>query len=294
MKVSSALGVAVVVVGLVLPGTVAGADPAAQSAVAPQSLNLADAPNARDAGGYRAEGGHQMRTGLVFRADALDTLTSSEAATIQHDGITTVLDFRSTAEVSASPDKVAVGTTDTNLPIDDSVLRNTVGQAIQGGPAMQQQLLGDGKAVQLMVNFYRSTIDTPAVRLQFATALHDLASAGAPILYHCTNGKDRTGIMSAILLTALGVPRGIVYLDYLASNHFLQAKNDALIAQLEKAGKLTDPSLLLPILEVKREYLDATFDEISTRYGSFDNFLTTGLGIDNTVLTQLRTRLLTN
>ncbi|MGG2458387.1 tyrosine-protein phosphatase [Streptomyces sp. RGM 3693] len=104
-------------------------------------------------------------------------------------------------------------------------------------------------------------------------------------------GKDRTGWMSAVLLTAAGVPRATVDQDYLASNHYLQASNDRQMAQLRAAGKVKDPALLTPVLGVRESYLDAAFNEVTTAYGSFDGYLRKGLGLDRATELKLRQRL---
>lgn len=260
------------------------------------SMNIADAPNARDAAGngYRIEGNGHVRTGLVFRSDALNTLTSAEQSALRADGVTEVLDLRTAAEISAAPDQLPSSINHVAVSIDDTALVNTTNAAISGGPAKQVALLGNGKAQQLMVQLYRQMITDATDRRQLATALTDIANTNAPIMYHCTAGKDRTGLVSALLLTALGVPRATVSDDYLQSNTDLKASNDAQIAKLEQAGLVTTATapLLTPILDVDKSYLDASFNQIAQSYGSFDNFLTKGLGLDNTILTKLRQRLI--
>jgi len=113
------------------------------------------------------------------------------------------------------------------------------------------------------------------------------AKKGA-VVYHCSAGKDRTGWATAVLLTALGVPRETVMADYLASNGYLVEKNRAMFSAMppQQAAKLE------PVFTVRAAYLNAAFDEVDKRYGSFDRYLKEGLGLDAVALARLRARFL--
>ncbi|MFF2810602.1 tyrosine-protein phosphatase [Streptomyces sp. NPDC058000] len=263
------------------------------AAPTPRSMGLRDAPNARDLGGYRTADGHQVRHGVVYRADALNHLTPAEQQTLTRDGITQDLDFRSPAEVATARDALPAGVRRTALPVYDpgADLSRTMGTLLAGGPAAQQQALGAGKAVRMMDAYYAWLVKDPAAGKAFGAAARAVADGRTPVLYHCTQGKDRTGWMSAVLLTAAGVPRATVDQDYLASNHYLQASNDRQLAQLRAAGKVKDPALLEPVLGVRESYLNAAFNEVTTAYGSFDGYLRKGLGLDRATEQKLRQRL---
>ncbi|MFF0623268.1 tyrosine-protein phosphatase [Streptomyces sp. NPDC004296] len=265
------------------------------AAPTPRSMGLRDAPNARDLGGYRTADGHQVRRGVVYRADALNQLTPAEQQALTKDGITEDLDFRSPAEVATAPDALPPGVRRTALPVYDprADLSRTMGTLLAGGPAAQQQALGGGKGVRMMDAYYTWLVSDPAAGKAFGAAVRAVADGRSPVLYHCTQGKDRTGWMSAVLLTAAGVPRTTVDQDYLASNHYLQASDDHQLAQLRAAGKVKDPALLEPVLGVRQSYLDAAFDEVTAKYGSFDGYLGKGLGLDAATERKLRQRLTT-
>ncbi|MGF6886152.1 protein-tyrosine phosphatase [Nocardia sp. GAS34] len=269
--------------------TAASAEPAAIVHMAPtatasgiHTLGIATAPNARDIGGYPTQQGGMIRYGQVFRSDALNKLTAADQQALASHNIGTVLDFRSPNEVKAAPDQLPSSISYQALPVwnpsNDFYLQ--IEKIIDGGPQAQQANLGGGKGVALMSNYYRWMVTDATARAQFATAIKDLAHAPSAVLYHCTAGKDRTGWMTALVMTALGVPRGLIYNDYLASNQYLAASNQAELAALQKAGLVTDPSLLAPILGVQRDFLDAAFDQASRSFGSLDGFLSNGLGID--------------
>jgi protein-tyrosine phosphatase len=266
-----------------------------QSSPEQQSMGLTGAPNARDIGGYPTQqGGGKIRYGLVFRSDNLAKLTDADQQKLLTLKIGSVLDFRSPNEVKDSPDKLPPSIPATKLPVWDpnNDFYLIVNKAIAGGPSAQEAVFGGGKNVQFMQDYYRWMVTDANSRAQFAAALNTIANSPTPILYHCTSGKDRTGWNTAILMSALGVPKGQIYQDYLASNDNLAAGNQATIAYLQKQGLVTDPSLLLPIMGVQADYLDAAFDQVQKSYGSFDNFLSQGLGISADTVKALKTKML--
>jgi protein-tyrosine phosphatase len=98
--------------------------------------------------------------------------------------------------------------------------------------------------------------------------------------------------MTAIVLTALGVPRELVLRDYLLSNDFHRTGYQKLRFDLVKTGIVADPELLRPVLELSATYLGAAFEEADRQYGSFGRFLAYGLEVSEVMLTGLRRALL--
>ena len=98
--------------------------------------------------------------------------------------------------------------------------------------------------------------------------------------------------MTAIVLTALGVPRELVLRDYLLSNDLHRTRYTRLRYDLVRTGIVRDPELLRPILEQSATYLGAAFEEADRRYSSFEEFRTRGLGVSDDLLAGLRRALL--
>lgn len=96
--------------------------------------------------------------------------------------------------------------------------------------------------------------------------------------FHCTAGKDRTGWAAAALLTLLGAPRETVTADYLRSNDYLLPAYRENIDGFVEAGG--ERSIVIALIGVREEYLDAAFDEMETRYGTIENYFAEALGID--------------
>ncbi|MEV6661367.1 tyrosine-protein phosphatase [Nocardia fluminea] len=258
-------------------------------------LGLAHAPNARDIGGYPVQGGGRVAFGQVLRADSLAKLDEAEQQKLVTLGVTQVVDFRSPAETSRDPDRLPASINRIERPVfnpaDDFYL--FMARLIQGGPAAQQAALGDGKGVQYMRDYYRWLVTDASARAQFGATLAGIATATGPLLYHCTAGKDRTGWMTAILLSALRVPKGLIVQDFLDSNDHLAASNTALLDALVQQGLVTDRALWTPILGVQEDFLAAAFDQVKQSYGSMDAYLTDGLGVSTAQLDAVRAELVT-
>jgi protein-tyrosine phosphatase len=162
-----------------------------------------------------------------------------------------------------------------------------------GNHELQRYELGDGRGATLMANIYRDFVADPRQRETFGAALRLLCIPGRlPALYHCSGGKDRTGWMTAIILTILGVPADIVLRDYLVSNDLLRTTYHRIRSDLMKTRIIRDPELLRPILEQSPTYLSVAYDETERRFGSFGAFVAYGLGVGDDELDQLRRAML--
>jgi protein-tyrosine phosphatase len=289
--------------------TVTGLDPTARyyfaivpgsgkgTIVADRSLHLESAPNARDLGGYETTDGHTVKWGTVFRADELGKSTDADLDRLTDLGIKVVCDFRGPAEVTADgADKVPAGVQVVSVPVFDASNDQNAkirGAIISGDRAQQEQVFGSGRAAQVLIDGGKFFVTDATARRQFAAVLERLADPRQlPAVQHCTAGKDRTGWASAVLLTILGVPRETVFADYLATNEYGKAQNDARIKSV--SSLLYDPELLRPLLEARREYLQSSFDAVDDQYGSFDKYVSKGLGVNKATLAKIRANLLTS
>ncbi|MFB7598347.1 tyrosine-protein phosphatase [Streptomyces sp. NPDC056160] len=255
---------------------------------------LQGAVNVRDLGGYRTEQGRHVRYGQVFRADGLGRLTDTDVTRLSQEGLRTVVDFRVPQEVRGDgADRLPAGLTVTSRPVRDLGLYTTTMEVIASkDPVEQQEVLGDGKAAQLMRSIYRAFVTDPGDRRAFAETIRDIAHHGrTPLLYHCTSGKDRTGWLSYVLLRAVGVPAATAERDYLLSNDFRAAADLRVREGLEQSGLMRDPDLLVPLQEVRPDYLGAALGQAERDYGGLYGYLTRGLGLDRATLARLHARL---
>ena len=262
---------------------------------APSRLVVLDgAVNVRDIGGYRSVHGLGVTRGRLFRGDSLSQLTPADTARLDQLGLRTVIDFRTPGEVLlGGPDRLPYGIECAHLPVSGGDLESVYDLIASGDHERQRAELGDGRAASFMAQLNRAFVTDTRQRLAFGAALRLVCASGRlPLLYHCTSGKDRSGWMTAIVLTALGVPRELVLRDYLLSNDLHRTGYTKLRFDLVKTGMVRDPELLRPILEQSATYLGAAFEEADRRYGSFSTFLTRGLDVSDGMLAELRHGLL--
>ncbi|MFI7007966.1 tyrosine-protein phosphatase [Streptomyces sp. NPDC050145] len=265
----------------------------APAAPAIRQIPLQGAVNVRDLGGYRAGYGGRVRYGSVYRADALGKLTDADVAALAGLGLRRSVDFRVPFEVRMDgADRLPPAAAAVARPISDGGLSATIIEAIGSkDPARQEAVLGGDRAAAMMRQVYRTFASDAAARGAFAETLRDAGRGDGPVLFHCTAGKDRTGWLAYVLLSVLGVSSRVAVSDYLASNGFRAEADARTRAGLKQAGMMENPDLLIPVQEVRVEYLRAGLDQVRADFGSLERYVAVGLGLDRRDLWALRSRL---
>ena len=222
--------------------------------------------------------------GLIYRSDQLDRLSDADLAAMGALGLSAVADLRTATERARGADRLPRGA----APLVLDVVADSEG-SLGGDMRKADAAIAAGKGVEMLIEANREFVSLPSARSAYAALLRRLEQAppGAT-LYHCTAGKDRTGWATAVILTLLGVPRETVMADYLLSNAYLRAKNEATQAALAKAGTPIPPAYLEQVLTVRPDYLQSAFDEVERRHGSFDAYLRDGLGLTEADIATLR------
>jgi len=256
----------------------------------PKRIEVTGSRNLRDLGGYRTMDGREIKKGLLYRSDHLSKVTKRDIEKVAALGVKTVYDLRGEDERKSSPQQLPeiVPMEVVSLPIFYQGLDPyaTARRIVISGD------VEDGEFHTLMIEAYRAYVLD--FRPQWSSLLKGLAEPGAtPALIHCTYGKDRTGVAVAIVLSSLGVPREKVMEGYLLSNKFWESKTELYSCLANCASCFRTPrSEVRALMEVRPEYLQASFAAIDEHYGSFDNYLDQGLGIDKQTLERLRAALL--
>ncbi len=238
-------------------GSMAAAAPAPwATAPVDRSLHLAGAPNARDFTGYLGRNGALVNS-LVIRSDNLSQLTGTDISRLSARSVRSVVDLRTDIERVLQPDK-----------------------RVPGAVGVTYDVLGRAPITTLvdLPSAYRAFVTDAGVRAALKATLLEVkttAAAGGTTLIHCTAGKDRTGWASAVLLTILGVDRSTVESDFLASNTY----------------RHTSPSDRFNGVDI--DWLRSSFSTADRVYGSFDNYVRSGLGLSAPDIAALQTLLLT-
>ncbi|MGM5629596.1 tyrosine-protein phosphatase [Apibacter raozihei] len=212
--------------------------------------------NFRDLGGLKSCDGKYIKWGYFFRSDDLYNLTEDDLNYLSGIPITTVVDFRCEEECNLLPDRIPESVKNyINLIIDPGSL-----QAFG-----RSKLTSEQDVIDAMKHLYRLFVTEPeyieTYRKFFDLIQHD---ENLPLLFHCSAGKDRTGLAAALLLSALNIPRETILEDYMASNEYLAGKYQSLFEK-NPANKFLYTTL--------PEYLESALDEVEKKYGSVKTFL---------------------
>jgi protein-tyrosine phosphatase len=271
-----------------MPSTERMPDPCPTSP-APTALLLTGAPNFRDVGGWRAADGRVVRHGVTFRSGDLSAATDDDLRALGALTIRLVVDLRSEHERSHRPNRWHDGGTPETLAL------NLIGDLRAAHRGLAALLLADptpAGAQRMMLETYRRLPDALSGVLRgLFTALADNGDAA---LIHCTAGKDRTGVVCACLLQALGVHRDDIYADYLLTQQRIAGKPaSATVAALLESllGVSASADVLSVINGVSAEFLDAAFTRMAETHSSVDAWLTAA-GIDAPLRERLYTRML--
>jgi protein-tyrosine phosphatase len=207
-------------------------------------LSLKGTANTRDLGGYPVPGGNTV-WGRTFRSDAPVDLTKEDVETLRSAGITTHIDLRTQDEVERRPSAVAL------LP-DFEYHHVDLCAKMQMMPDSEE-----GVAVSYVQM-------TEQIR-PMAEAFHLIAGAKKGVLFHCAAGKDRTGVVAAILLMLAGAGREELLADYILTAAYLR----------EPVLKLaeTDPDIPAYIVTPRIEYMEAFLDRFRSAYGDARSYL---------------------
>ena len=231
--------------------------------------------NTRELGGYPVTIGlkqKQVKWGLIYRSGSPEYITPADRTMLEDRKIKTVVDFRSEDERTAVFELSSLVQT-ILLPIDAG---NLMGTLMDTGEWLYNT--SPQGAEQEMLKLYSILPEEGIPRYRKLFSL--LSEPGnAPLLYHCSAGKDRTGLASALILHALGASEETIMEDYLASTENLRSYR-------ESYGN--DQSHMVPYMIVKEEYLLSAFSAIE-KYGGIDGYLTKELGADVNLLRELYT-----
>jgi len=232
--------------------------------------------NFRDLGGYPAVGGSMVGWRRLFRADGLHRLGREDGEQFRSLRIATVIDLRTDAEVVERgrfpADLAEVGYH--HLPMFD---------------VEPDWSLGDAEAPGFLADRYVDML--AAGRTTVATSLAMLArSASYPLVFHCAAGKDRTGILAAVVLGLLGVPDDVIVEDY-AVSHEAMAKMVTWMAA-NQPGLALDPSRYpSSIIEARPETMARFLAHVRQSHGSIDG-LARDLGVEQGAIDAIRDILL--
>jgi protein-tyrosine phosphatase len=264
-------------------GSLAQVSAPARQAAHQRLLPLEGGRNFRDLGGYRTADGHTVKWGMLFRSGSMVDLTAQDLGYLNKLGIRTICDYRDRNERKAEPMPWAAGTGPTIFADDYD------GMAVGLMPKDMGKITPE-TASAIMAKTYPMMLKTFAP--QFKRMFGQLLEGNAPLAFNCSAGKDRTGVSSALLLTALGVPRETVIQDYLLTNqYFPAALAKAKTGPSDATGKAfmsLPPAVQAAFMRADRTYIEAAFKALDAHRGGAMGYLKDELGLDKPQIAKLR------
>lgn len=242
--------------------------------------------NGRDLGGYvTADGQYQVKKGLLLRTAKLADATEADLAVLASYGVEKVIDLRMLPERLTKPDQKIPGAKTIN--ISTQTIPNIF--AITGEDwLMMLRAIKSGVMDTYMTAMYRQLISDPMAIRGTQKFFKEVLSADGAVLWHCTSGKDRTGIEAYLLLCALGVSEDVARAEYLNTNYFMEAKAQA---NYDKAYSITHSKWIASEFYkyegVSEGWLDIALNVVA-RYGGVDAYLRNVIKLTDDDFAQLR------
>lgn len=237
---------------------------------AQKSMNIEGSPNFRTLSGIENKHGKKIKDGLIYRSGSFSNLTEGDKTKFGAMKISTIIDFRSDSEIHNDPDYIPF---DQNIETKRAMI----------GSMNDKEMLGFMKIV-MDPKFNDVTLDSLMISASegftnhikdFKPFFEEVAKKESVVLFHCSAGKDRTGLASALFLHILDVSRDEIIKDYLKSNEAL-AKID--FSKYKTYGIPEDR--MEKLMGVKPIYLETSWNNIIKKYGSIDAMMAIEFGIN--------------
>lgn len=229
--------------------------------------------NFRDLGGLPCAGGSAIRQGMLFRAPALCAVSAEERAFLEALSLDTVIDFRCAEEIAERGDSPIPGSRYINAPMfDEKKYRYIV---VSKKAKLRVVLLRGRRTALLKKNKLDSYLEMP-----FSPALNVLFDAmdrGERIVFHCTEGKDRTGVAAALIEYALGRGEEEIRGQYLLSNRLRPGRDRSRLKYLGLPKRLIEDIVFCE--QTHGELFDLAKTQILLRYGTAEKYLERCFGV---------------
>ena len=261
--------------------------------LANQLIGLESVQNARQLGGYII-GNKKVKDNLLIRTAKLSEMSEADSTllcdkyNVQH-----IFDFRGADEAVADPDVIPGNAGYSSLAISFSSGESQSGIKLDSQSEIIKMLLeyAEHPSVQAMcTNMYDMIFleeSSQEVYRRFFAELVALDPEEGAVLWHCTQGKDRAGSASAMLLAALGADRNLIMADYILSKDYYEPVVSRIPVQTE-----AQKTVINSLIGANPAIFEATLDKIDAKYGSFSNYLTECIGVTPQMMQTLREKYL--
>lgn len=253
-------------------------------------IKLKKMQNCRDLSHLEIKDGRKIKKNSLIRSETLFKATKKDIRKLTEEyGLKTIIDFRTDIECEQKPDPVIDGVKYIHNPILEAqtlgITREKV--AYKDVPKIYKNVTISPQ--ENMSSLYRNLVLNEYSIEHYREFFRILLEEDGAFLWHCTAGKDRVGIGTALLLSALGVDREKIIADYLMTDYYYKRENARLkfFINIGVRKKLVREHLRY-LLCVKRQYITASFEAIEEKYGSVEIYLNREMGLDSANLIKLR------
>ncbi|MCF2517503.1 tyrosine-protein phosphatase [Dyadobacter sp. CY351] len=233
--------------------------------------------NFRDIGGLKTKDGRIVRLGKIYRSGNLASLDEGEFDKLNSLHIASVYDLRTDHEIKGKEDRLPPNVKYFHTP----TVEDKEGEIAQLKTKVINGQISEQQAFDKTIQFYEDAVSLNVNALR--EIMQDILDSDAPVVYHCSAGKDRTGIISALILSILKVDRETIVNEYLLSNYYRQEHTESTLRKA-KLGKIIKRKMDLKAVEVfitvDERFINATFETIDKKYGGIEQFIKNQLGID--------------
>jgi protein tyrosine/serine phosphatase len=230
-------------------------------------LNWPDCQNTRDLGGLPLRAGGVTRTGVLVRSDNLANLIPAGRQSMIDYGIKTVIDLRAESEIKGAPGP-PFSKFQTNTPVSPPAPElQAIVPTYRNLPLVDDEIAFVLNEAPTMPDRYRVMIDRRQVAL--GTIFNAIAEAGGPVLFHCFAGKDRTGLVAAMMLSLAGVEPEAIGADYAETDTHLATRYTEWLAK-------ANPDRLEEMraeLRCPPEWMLSTLEHVEQRWGGVSSYL---------------------
>jgi protein-tyrosine phosphatase len=249
---------------------------------AQKSMDIVNSPNFRSLSGIQNKEGKKIKEGIIYRSGNFSNLNDSDAAKVSAMNLTTIVDFRNDGEIQKDPDFVVEG-------------QKIETKRAKIGSINDKEMAGFMK-VLMSPKFSETVLDSLMIAASngFTSSISDfkpffdeVSKKETVVLFHCSAGKDRTGLASALFLHILDVSEEEIMKDYLRSNEAISKTN---LSKYKAYG--IPEERMATLMGVKPIYLETSWNNIIKKYGSIDAMLLSEFGIDIKIKNKIKKKYL--
>ena len=239
-------------------------------------IPLEGLPNTRDLGGLPTKAGRRIAPRLLLRSGTLASATQHDIMILKDKyKVSRVIDLRTDAERANRPDPKDAfpGTQFVNIPL---LRAKALGVTLDESESLSEAVKAiAATANERMLRIYRQMMLDKYTQKSFKRFFDELVHHGeGAVLWHCAVGKDRVGMATVLLLSALDIPDDLIVQDYLATNRFMEPLAQKMLDDLSPYGLSHGLRESVRMLNtVDRQFLQAGLDAVNAEYGSLDAFI---------------------